>query len=273
MYLSKKKQVENIFIQMLHYNLYMHATSKEWVTFIHGAGGSSAIWYQQLKYFKKEFNVLLLDLRGHGKSKVPFNEKFKRYTFHRIGDDIIEVLDFLAIETTHFVGISLGTIIIREITERYPHRTKSMIMGGAVMKINAKGQVLMHLGSLTKSIIPYLVLYRFLAWIIMPKKNHKESRLLFINEAKRLYQKEFVRWFSLVSQVNSLLKLFRIKDTGIPTLYIMGEEDHMFLPSISKLVADHPSATLIIVPKCGHVVNVEQPQFFNTAVIDFIYQI
>jgi pimeloyl-ACP methyl ester carboxylesterase len=113
-------------------------------------------------------------------------------------------------------------------------------------------------------------LYRFLAWVIMPKKNHKESRILFINEAKRLYQKEFIRWFTLVSQVNGLLKLFRIKDAGKPTLYIMGQEDHMFLPSISKLVENHSSSTLVVVPNCGHVVNVEQPEFFNDSVIQFI---
>jgi pimeloyl-ACP methyl ester carboxylesterase len=258
---------------MLHFSKHIHPESEEWVTFVHGAGGSSAIWYQQVKVFKREFNVLLIDLRGHGKSKLPLNEKFKRYSFDNIGDDIIEVLDFLKIETTHFIGISLGTIIIREITERYPDRTKSMIMAGAVMKINTKGQILMRLGSLTKSIIPYLVMYRFFAWVIMPRKNHRESRILFINEAKRLYQKEFIRWFKLVSQVNALLKLFRIKDTGKPTLYIMGKEDHMFLPSISKLVANHLSSRLVIVPNCGHVVNVEQPEFFNRSVIEFIRQV
>ena len=258
---------------MLHFSKHIHPESEEWVTFVHGAGGSSAIWYQQLKVFKREFNVLLIDLRGHGKSKLPLNEKFKRYSFDNIGDDIIEVLDFLKIESTHFIGISLGTIIIREITERYPERTKSMIMAGAVMKINTKGQILMRLGNLTKSIIPYLVMYRFLAWVIMPRKNHKESRILFINEAKRLYQKEFIRWFTLVSQVNALLKLFRIKDTGKPTLYIMGKEDHMFLPSISKLVANHLSSRLVIVPNCGHVVNVEQPEYFNRSVIEFIRQV
>jgi pimeloyl-ACP methyl ester carboxylesterase len=258
---------------MLHFSKHIHPESEEWVTFVHGAGGSSAIWYQQVKVFKREFNVLLIDLRGHGKSKLPLNEKFKRYSFNNIGDDIIKVLDFLKIETTHFIGISLGTIIIREITERYPERTKSMIMAGAVMKINTKGQILMRLGSLTKSIIPYLVMYRFLAWVIMPRKNHRESRILFINEAKRLYQKEFIRWFKLVTQVNALLKLFRIKDTGKPTLYIMGKEDHMFLPSISKLVANHLSSRLVIVPNCGHVVNVEQPEFFNRSVIEFIRQV
>lgn len=258
---------------MLHYSTHIHPSSSEWVTFVHGAGGSSAIWHKQLKSFSKEFNVLLLDLRGHGRSKVVLNETYKRYSFDSIGNDVIEVLDHLKIQSTHFVGISLGTIIIREITERFPERTKSMILGGAVMKINVQGQILMRLGSLTKSVIPYLVMYRFLAWVIMPKKNHRESRLLFINEAKRLYQKEFIRWFTLISQVNALLKLFRIKDAKKPTLYIMGEDDHMFLPSITKLVEHHTSSKLHVVPNCGHVVNVEQPDHFNEVVITFIQQV
>ncbi|MBT8188734.1 MAG: alpha/beta hydrolase, partial [Croceitalea sp.] len=54
---------------MLHYTKYVHKSSQEWVTFVHGAGGSSTIWYKQLRDFKKHFNVLLLDLRGHGNSK------------------------------------------------------------------------------------------------------------------------------------------------------------------------------------------------------------
>ncbi len=245
----------------------------EWVTFIHGAGGSSSIWYKQLRDFKKHHNVLLIDLRGHGKSKSPIYDKLKSYTFDAISDEIIEVLDHLKIQKSHFVGISLGTIIIREIAERYPERSASMIMGGAVMKLNFRGQILMHLGVLLKSVIPYLLLYKFFAIIIMPRKKHRESRNLFINEAKKLYQKEFKRWFTLIAEVNPLLSLFRIKDSGIPTLYVMGEEDHMFLPSISKLVNNHLSSELFVIPDCGHVVNIEQPEIFNKQVLNFIKNI
>ena len=194
-------------------------------------------------------------------------------TFDSISDEVIEVLDHLKIQKSHFVGISLGTIIIREIAERFPKRCESMIMGGAVMKLNFRGQVLMHLGVLLKSVIPYLLLYKFFAIIIMPRKKHRESRNLFINEAKKLYQKEFKRWFTLVLEVNPLLALFRIKDSGIPTLYVMGEEDHMFLPSISKLVRNHISSSLYIIPECGHVVNIEKPEIFNSQVLKFIKNI
>lgn len=258
---------------MLHFTTYQQKTHREWVTFVHGAGGSSSIWFRQLRDFRKHFNVLLVDLRGHGKSKRPIYEKLKQYTFDKIGDEVIEVLDHLQIHTTHFVGISLGTIIIREITERYPERTRSMIMGGAVMKLNLRGQILMRLGVLLKSVVPYLLLYRFFAFIIMPRKKHRESRNLFINEAKKLYQKEFKRWFTLVAEVNPLLALFRIKDAGVPTLYIMGSEDHMFLPSITKLVKDHQSSELYVIPDCGHVVNVERPEVFNQKAITFIQEL
>ncbi len=255
---------------MLHFTTYLHETSTEWVTFIHGAGGSSSIWFRQIRDFRQHFNVLLVDLRGHGQSKKPIYDKIKQYSFDVIGDDVIEVLDHLNIGKTHFVGISLGTIIIREITERYPERTASMIMGGAIMKLNLRGRILMKLGTLLKSVIPYLLLYRFFAWIIMPRKTHRESRSLFIREAKKLYQNEFKRWFTLASEVNPLLSFFRIKDSGIPTLYIMGEEDYMFLPAISKLVQDHTSSTLHVIPDCGHVVNVEQPAVFNSQALHFL---
>ena len=258
---------------MLHFKTFLRKEKSSWVTFVHGAGGSSAIWYKQLRDFKKKHNIILIDLRGHGKSKSPIYQKLKSYTFDAISDEVIEVLDHLKIKKSHFVGISLGTIIIREIAERYPERCTSMILGGAVMKLNFRGQVLMRLGVLLKSVIPYLLLYKFFAIIIMPRKKHRESRNLFINQAKKLYQKEFKRWFTLVSEVNPLLALFRIKDSGIPTLYVMGEEDHMFLPAISKLVKNHLSSELFVIPNCGHVVNVEQPEIFNSQVLKFIKKI
>ena len=138
------------------------------------------------------------------------------------------------------------------------------------MKLNVRSQILMRFGNVVKSVIPYLWLYRFFAFIIMPKKNHRESRLLFVREAKKLYHKEFLRWYKLTAELKPLLRLFRQVDVGIPTLYIMGEEDYMFLPSVEKLVALQSSAQLAVVPQCGHVVNVEQPKQFNITTLRFL---
>ena len=78
-----------------------------------------------------------------------------------------------------------------------------------------------------------------LAFIIMPNRNHKESRLLFIREAKKLYQKEFIRWFKLTSEVIPLLKIFRQEQIKVPTLYVMGDQDYMFLPSVRSVGSWH----------------------------------
>jgi len=104
----------------------------------------------------------------------------------------------------------------------------------------------------------------------MPRKNHKKSRLIFVNEAKKLYQKEFIRWFKLTSEINPLLRFFRTNEIKIPTLYIMGEEDHLFLPSIKNIVSQHLQSSLLILKNCGHVVNIEQSERFNIESIGFI---
>jgi pimeloyl-ACP methyl ester carboxylesterase len=256
---------------LLNYYSYPHTRSTEWVTFVHGAGGSSSIWFKQVRDFKKHFNVLILDLRGHGNSQPKLKDTFKsKYTFDSITADIVEVIDALKIEKSHFIGISLGTILIRNLAEKRPELVKSMIMGGAIIKMNFRSQVLMKVGNIFKSVVPYMLLYKLFAFIIMPKKNHKKSRLLFVNEAKKLYQKEFLRWFKLTSEINPLLRFFRTKDIKIPTLYVMGSEDHLFLPSIKNIVAKHVTSSLFVIDNCGHVVNVEQPETFNNHTIGFI---
>lgn len=259
---------------MLDYTTYLHKESSIWVTFVHGAGGSSSIWYKQVREFRKHFNILLLDLRGHGKSKPSLKDVFNdKYTFDVITDDIAEVIQHLKIKKSHFIGISLGTILIRNLAERYPHMVESMVMGGAILKLNFRSQLLIRLGVIFKSVVPYIWLYKFFAFIIMPNSNHKESRSLFVREAKKLCQKEFIRWFTLTAEINPLLRFFRTTDIKIPTLYVMGGEDYLFLPSVRKAVHKNDNSSLLLIEHCGHVVNVEQPKIFNNLVINYINDI
>ncbi|CAD7543648.1 hypothetical protein KBAH04_26880 [Aeromonas hydrophila] len=82
-------------------------------------------------------------------------------------------------------------------------------------------------------------LYRLLAFIIIPRQHHQESR--------NLCQKEFKRWFRLATEVNPLMRNFRGRCLPIPTLYVMGEEDHLFLAPVREQVARDASSSLAVI--------------------------
>ena len=78
---------------MLSYKTYKQSPAHEWAVLIHGAGGSSATWYKQIKDFRKVYNLLLVDLRGHGNSAPGEGN----YSFDDVCKDILEVMDHLKI--------------------------------------------------------------------------------------------------------------------------------------------------------------------------------
>lgn len=251
---------------MLHYKIYSQDKA-EWVVLVHGAGGSSSIWYKQIRTYRKQYNTLVIDLRGHGASIMNSPDE---YTVQLVSEDILQVLDEVGIKKAHFVGVSLGTILIRQLAEQHPERFLSMVMAGAVIRITPRLKFFIGVAHAFKKLLPYMWLYKVFAWVLMPKEAHKNSRLLFVREAAKLKQKEFIRWLSLTGDVAKHLVKFNERDTGIPCLYIMGEEDYMFLEPVKRLVKCLPSSKLIILEDSGHVCNVDQAQKFNEVSLTFM---
>ncbi|MFN5912138.1 MAG: alpha/beta fold hydrolase, partial [Bacteroidota bacterium] len=214
------------------------------------------------------YNVLLVDLRGHGKSVD--HGKRSDYSFEEISKDVIDVLDMHGIKNVHFVGVSMGCIIIKQICSIRPDLVKSMIFAGAVTKLNIKSRLLLRLGRLLKGIMPRMALYGLFARIMLPRKNHKESRKLFIQEARKLMISEFNRWFRLTSRLTNYLNILDRDQYHVPQLYIMGRQDHLFLKPILELTKENRFSELCIVEDCGHIVNVERPDEFNERSIEFI---
>ncbi|MFO7873954.1 MAG: alpha/beta hydrolase [Bacteroidales bacterium] len=255
----------------LFYKSYHKSPDAPWVTLIHGVGGSSIIWHKQIRDFRKHFNVLVVDLRGHGRSRDLFAAYMGRdYTFEDISRDVLDVLDHLGIQKSHFMGVSLGTILIRVIAELDPDRVESMSLAGAITRLNIRSRFLVWVAKVFKPVIPFMWLYRLLARILMPSKRHRESRYLFIKEAQKIYRREINRWFKLLKDVNPLLQYQIEQNPPIPTLYLMGDEDHLFLNPVRNLVKDNDMATLITINNSGHVCNVDQPAEFNKHAVQFI---
>lgn len=257
---------------MLYHKTFRHKTSDTWVVFIHGAGGSNVIWFRQLREFKKQFNVLLVDLRGHGKSKKEYTKE-EIYKFDEIALDVIHTMDHLKIQKAHFVGISLGCIIIRVLDKLAPGRAESIILGGAIIQFNGRIKALVSTAKLLHSILPYMWLYKINAWILIPYKKDVESRKLFIKEAIRLGELEFKKWLRMSTEIKDSLQEYIIKEASAPVLYLMGDRDHMFLPMVSDLVKQHYNSKLEVIRNSGHVCNIDQPEAFNERSIQFIKSI
>ena len=254
---------------MIYHKTFTHKMSETWVVFVHGAGGSNVVWFKQLRDFKKHFNVLLIDLRGHGKSKN-IESPEEKYKLNQIASDVIGIMDHLKIEKAHFVGISLGCIIIRAIDKLAPGRAESIILGGAIIQFNSRIKALVTLAKLLQNILPYMWLYRLNAWILIPSKKHIQSRKIFIKEAIRLGKKEFRKWLRMSNEIKENLQEFLSKEASAPVLYLMGDRDYMFLPMVSNLVKKHLNSRLEIIDNSGHVCNIDQPEAFNNRSIRFI---
>lgn len=257
-------------IIMIYHRKFLHQRSKTWVVFVHGAGGSNGIWFRQLKEFKKHFNVLLVDLRGHGKSKPENDEQDTDYSFDEIALDVIQIMNHLQIAKAHLVGISLGCIVIRAIDKLAPGRAESIVLGGAIVQFNKTLKVLISMARILNLILPYMWLYKINAHILMPYRRNRESRNVFIKEAVKLGEKEFGRWLKLSREIKTNLNEFICREPASPVLYLMGDRDQMFLPLVTDLVKKQMNSKLEIIKNSGHCCNLDQAKLFNEISILFI---
>ena len=150
-------------MQVLNHVIHCHASSKEWAVFVHGAGGNISTWKRQVDDFKKKMNLLFVDLRGHGDNKSMFFDG--DYSFDLVTQDVINLLDQLKIRKANFVGLSMGTIIIRVIEKKRTDLVNSMILCGAILKLNKRLGFLIRVGKLIRYLLPYSLLYKLFALI------------------------------------------------------------------------------------------------------------
>jgi pimeloyl-ACP methyl ester carboxylesterase len=258
--------------RMLHHIIYKHANSDaSWVVFIHGAGGSSTIWFKQINAYRKEYNLLLIDLRGHGRTKVveEVNKKLV-YSFPSIAQEVYDVLDENKIDSANFIGVSLGTILIRQLVELDASRVNAMVMSGAIISLTNFSRFLIIVGNTLKKLVPFMFLYTLFAVIILPRRNHAKSRAVFIHEAKKMKKSEFIRWFGITRYLDRLLKRYQKETHGSPILFISGRQDHMFIEDVQKMAKLEPRGTMAVVENCGHIVNIEQAEEFNRRTLDWL---
>jgi pimeloyl-ACP methyl ester carboxylesterase len=255
---------------LLHYKIYDDSPNKDWLIFIHGAGGSIVTWKYQIEAFRPFFKLLLLDLRDHGKSKN-IEPAYQHYDFNIVADDILRVVDHLGIEKAHFMSMSLGSVILQKIDEKRPQLIGKMIMAGGVFRANIKIKLFVHSAKFLNYFLPYRVMYNLFSWVVLPKKNHRHSRRLFRLQSQKLNQQEYLKWVGLYKDFFYLVKNFFRRELQSLSLVVMGDEDHVFFEAAKKFVAHHHKmAQLVIFEKCGHICNIDEYEKFNQIVLSFL---
>lgn len=256
---------------MLNYRVFDRGEGRQWIVMIHGAGGSIEVWFRQITDFARHFNLLLVDLAGHGGSAESKEARHALFDFSSQADQVMEVVEHLQIQKAHFMGLSLGSIVVRFIADRHPGRVSSMVLAGAVTELCWESRMLLRLANLVKHFVPYNLMKWVIAKTLMPQARYKGSAALFLRSARRLSFDNFLKVFKMVSRLNEQVGSLFKERLSIPTLYLMGEDDYFFLPQVLQAARQGgEQARMVIVPDAGHVCNVDNKQFFNEASLDFL---
>ncbi len=253
---------------MLNFKTHINNKSKQWITFIHGFGGSSNIWHKQVRELSKHHNLLFIDLRGHGKSRnICLDSDFNLVNSC---EDIIKVLKFLKIKSSHFVGVSFGSLLILMLIETHKKYINKSILAGAIISFNYLTRFLLLCLNLLKNVLPNMLLYKLFAYIIMPKSNHKESRRMFIQEAKVVDRKVFKQWLKLIPDLKKYILHLKPINFNKYILFISGKADYLFADEVKEFSSKNKLFSYCSIEGAGHVVNIDSPSVFNKRVIQYL---
>ena len=263
--------------------LFYESTGKgEPIIFVHEFAGDYRSWDPQINYLSRYYQCISFCARGYPPSEVPENES--SYSQERAWRDILNVMDNLKIEKAHIVGLSMGGFATLHLGINAQDRVLSLVIAGC-----GYGAIPVDKTSFNKE-ADFSNISLDSAKIILNEGMDKfgseyalgPSRVQFQNKDPKgwqLFNDQLVK-HDPVGSANTLLgvqnkrpNLYTLEEEirGItcPTLIINGDEDDMCLEVGLYLKRTIKTAGLLIVPKTGHTINLEEPDLFNNHLFKF----
>lgn len=258
---------------MLNHEVIINDPKFEWKILIHGIAGSIKTWYKQVEDYAKRYNVLLIDLPGHGGS-INVDNIYNR-TPHKINKEICKVMNKYNIKKAHFEALSLGTIVLFLFMIEHPKKILSVILTGAITELGVKSKIGLQFFEYIKRFLSKENICKLFSFILLPKKNHKKSRKIFLRESKKVSRLELLYWTDYIKKMNNYKVIIKkINEVcNFPILFIIGSEDHIFFNSLRRNFKYLKNSSMKIIEKCGHVCNIEKYKEYNKIVLDFHEQI
>jgi len=249
----------------IYYELYGKG---ETVIFLNGILANTLNWMNQVPFFSKRFQVLLLDFRGQGKSEKPI----MKYPMEIHAEDLKALMDYLKMDRVHLVGISFGAEVALIFATKYPERLKSLVTACAVSHISPVVKAMAE----RWLIAARLRSGRYLFETVYPdvfSDEFIEEKWAFISSTAPFYDTSvdmdaFIELLKGFMQLNVTPKLSKIKT---PTLVIAAEKDKLKPPKYSQIIHENIAGSeFVTVKNSGHTVIWEKPEEFNATVFEFI---
>jgi pimeloyl-ACP methyl ester carboxylesterase len=248
------------------------------IVFVHEFAGDSRSWEPQLRYFGRRYRCIAFNARGFPPSEIP--DGVEHYSQQRARDDIKAVLDALKIERAHIVGLSMGGFATLHFGFTYPERALSLTIGGCGYGAAAdkRAQFAEETEAAARRFEEIGMAKAAMGYGLAP------SRVQFQNKDPRGWQ-EFVDQLAGNSTKGAALtmrgvqkrrpSLFDLvepmKSIAAPTLVITGDEDWPCLEPALLMKRMIATAGLVVMPNCGHAINLEEPAAFNEHLADFLH--
>ena len=240
------------------------------VLLIHGFPLCRKMWGPQMQALAGAgFRAVVPDLRGFGESDAGAQTG----STDLLADDLIALLDHLGIEKAVVGGMSMGGYVMLNLLARYPERFSGACF--IVTRADADDETARgkrnHLISEIQAGRPEVVPNAFTPLIFADQTVSDRPELV----------EEVRGWMTATSPAGFVVGLEAIRDRGdssallpqlkIPALVLGAKEDKAIPSAKSQEMADQiPGARLCMVADAGHMVNMEQPDAFNTALVDFL---
>ncbi|MDQ3074555.1 MAG: alpha/beta fold hydrolase [Pseudomonadota bacterium] len=239
------------------------------ILFLHGVGSDKRVWQAQLDHFGSTRRAMAIDYPGYGESDP--NPEATRDDFARAA---LATLDALTIERAHICGLSLGGVVAIAMHALAPTRCASLILADS-FAVHPDGQAIYDRSVAASHAMSMRALAEARAPSLVGAEAHEAVKCEVIATMATIDPAAYRRGAEAVWLADQRDRATAI---DVPTLVVVGEEDRITPPSLSRALVDlvgtapaaRRDAKLEIIAQAGHLANLEQPAAFNRVLEDFI---
>ena len=247
------------------------------IVFVHEFAGDWRAWEPQMRHFSRRHRCITYSARGYTPSEVP--KDVSAYSQEHAVQDILAVMDAAKIERAHIVGLSMGGFATLHFGLTAPERALSLTVAGAGYAAEKSTQEQMR----TKSRATADQFEKIGAKELAKTYALGATRVQLQNKSPRGWQ-EFATQLGehdSLGAANTMRGVqasrpsiydfeAQLKNMYVPTLVINGDEDDQCIAPGIFLKKTIPACGLLMLPKTGHTINLEEPDWFNLFLADFI---